>query len=113
MSMNQWLQTKPYQCPHCSAVYLHDQAYRHAAYECREREDRQTIMTRPRRDLIHAAGPERGKGRWPPSAPAPSNIGHEKSSTYEALAADSLLTSAKFDQENQNVMRLATTKLPA
>ncbi|QPD04923.1 MAG: hypothetical protein Nkreftii_002697 [Candidatus Nitrospira kreftii] len=32
--MNLWRQTKRYQCPACGAVYLHDQAYVHAAFKC-------------------------------------------------------------------------------
>ena len=32
--MNQWQQTKTYQCPKCRATYLHDKAYQHDSYSC-------------------------------------------------------------------------------
>ena len=32
--MNRWLQTKQYTCSGCGVSYLHDQACRHACFEC-------------------------------------------------------------------------------
>lgn len=34
---------KIYTCPLCHATYLHDQAYRHAVYECPKRAERLTL----------------------------------------------------------------------
>lgn len=31
---NHWLQSKKYACLECGAIYLHDQAHRHAVFAC-------------------------------------------------------------------------------
>jgi len=51
--MNPWLQTKRYECPDCGATYLHDKAYRHAAFECPARHE--PVKSTTVQGVAHAA----------------------------------------------------------